>query len=481
MNPYSIPPLVSALLFACLGLLVFNQNRKSVINRSYLYFCITTVFWQGTWTILFNTQNPALANILVRFGYSFIVFLPVTFYQFNITLLRNSTSRLSRINFLIGTLFVIAAWTSNKFIAGYYEYSWGFYPKAGVPWHPIFLGFLSYLALMSNVELIKELSKSDIKPLRKIQLKYVLMANITYTLAATDFLVNYGVGFYPIGVLTIIISLSIIAYSILRLKLMDFNLVMRWGLAYFILISIIVAIFIPTAILSDRLLTKIFHFMPGVSILLAVCLSVLIFDPLRNFITRFVDLIIFKSPDFQSILVGVEEIIKNEKELTPLCEKLILNFKNIWGVEHAGLLIWDFHQSSFKLMPEKAFSEQIIMRVDQEIGENDFLVRTLENEKRLFPDGIIVEDEVTNFGASASPGERTTFWKIRRTMRWLGASICVPLLSEAKLIGFIVLGPKRNKSIYNNEDKKFLSHVAENITTAIRSFVFPAAVIKKEN
>jgi len=52
-------------------------------------------------------------------------------------------------------------------------------------------------------------------------------------------------------------------------------------------------------------------------------------------------------------------------------------------------------------------------------------------------------------------------------MRWVGASICVPLMIKSNLVGFIILGAKKNNTLYNDEDKKFLSHVSERISEAI--------------
>jgi GAF domain-containing protein len=56
-------------------------------------------------------------------------------------------------------------------------------------------------------------------------------------------------------------------------------------------------------------------------------------------------------------------------------------------------------------------------------------------------------------------------------MRWLGAAVCVPLMATDQLIGVIILGPKKNKFVYNNEDKKFLSHVAGMVSVTIKNHI----------
>jgi len=45
-----------------------------------------------------------------------------------------------------------------------------------------------------------------------------------YCLASSDFIVNYGIEFYPLGVLAILISLGIVTYAILKYRLMDITI-----------------------------------------------------------------------------------------------------------------------------------------------------------------------------------------------------------------------------------------------------------------
>jgi hypothetical protein len=155
---------------------------------------------------------------------------------------------------------------------------------------------------------------------------------------------------------------------------------------------------------------------------------------------------------------------------------LINHFKTIWHVDHAGFLIWNGATSSFELFPTGAFDNQIIAANKEIIGRADFLVKTLETERRLFPYGIAVDDELLTLVSRSSPGERATFQKIRRTMRWLGAAVCVPLMLNDDLVGFFVLGPKKNRMIYNDEDKKFLAHVAELVSDTIKGIILSQPV-----
>lgn len=79
---YSIlPALVAALFLAC-GLYVAVDRGRSRVTDAFLLLCLTTAVWQGTWAVLFQTEDAAVASVLVRVGYLFILFLPTALYQF---------------------------------------------------------------------------------------------------------------------------------------------------------------------------------------------------------------------------------------------------------------------------------------------------------------------------------------------------------------------------------------------------------------
>jgi hypothetical protein len=304
------------------------------------------------------------------------------------------------------------------------------------------------------------------------QIKFVMMAcAIGYLGGASNWLMWYGIHVPPYPSISISLYVTLIAYAIFRHRLMDFNLVLRWGIAYAILMACFILVVAPLIIFYEKLSQSYLHSNPGISTLLTICLLVLIFDPLKKKITKFVDQIVFQSPDFQLILNNIEIAIEESKNIQDLSLALSEKLKKIWLVDHSGLALWSFDHGSYQFLPDKEFASQIIKKMDLSIGKTDFLVKTLETERRLFSDGVILEDEINLIGEKSFPGEKMTFWKMRRTMRWLGASACIPLMQKKDLLGFIIMGKKKNSGAYNAEDKKFLTHVAEKIAAATNNLI----------
>lgn len=216
---YSILPALVSALFLGYGLYVVAERGLSRISGSFLALCITTVFWQGTWAVLFQVRDPVVAELLVRIGYLFIVFLPTCLYLF---LAELSESRADR-KYAIGSFAVAAvlagfALTTDLFVDGYYRYFFGPYPRAGVL-HPVHV--LQTVIVVSRGLYITFRAQQVAFGAQRARLRLVIASLFVYFLAAVDYLVNYGLGFYPPGVVFVAVSLGIIAIAVTKYELMS--------------------------------------------------------------------------------------------------------------------------------------------------------------------------------------------------------------------------------------------------------------------
>jgi signal transduction histidine kinase len=213
---YAIPTAFVSALFVVFGLYVFITQGITRLSGPFLLMCAATFAWQGTWTLLFQTDNPQLASVLVRFGYLFILFLPTTFYHFVIEV----AARRREQPFLFasyGLCLVLAALLpGHEVIAGYQAHFFGFYPVAG-PLHPVHVVQTVVLAGRCAQILLAARKEARGEARRRLDLCF---ANLClYSFAAIDYAVNYGYGFYPPGVLFITLSLGLLALMIVRYHL----------------------------------------------------------------------------------------------------------------------------------------------------------------------------------------------------------------------------------------------------------------------
>lgn len=227
---YSLLPTIVAVLFLVCGLYVVHQKGLNRVSTSFLVLCITTFFWQFTWAVLYQVNDPFTADFLIKVGYLLILFLPTSLYHF----LSEITERQRELPFVYVS-YVFAAFLgllllfTDLFINGHYDYFWGYYPKAGLI-HPLHV--LQTVIVVNRGLFITYQKQKIAKSSDKIKLRYCIVSLLIYFFAAADYLCNYGYEFYPPGVIFIAVSLGVIAVAITKYHLMDTAMLLAASVAH---------------------------------------------------------------------------------------------------------------------------------------------------------------------------------------------------------------------------------------------------------
>jgi two-component system, CAI-1 autoinducer sensor kinase/phosphatase CqsS len=216
---YSLLPALVSGLFIAFGFYVIAAKGLNRTTGSFFLLCMTTFFWQGTWSVLYSTEDPADADQLIRFGYVLIAFLPTTLYHFltEITALP-SERRWVILSYFVAGIFAILSMRSNLLVDGHYTYFWGYYPKAGML-HPLHV--LQTAVVVSRGLMIVWQQERIATHMQKSRLKLCIFSNLIYFFAAVDYLCNYGFEFYPPGVIFVAISLGLMSYAVSKYELMS--------------------------------------------------------------------------------------------------------------------------------------------------------------------------------------------------------------------------------------------------------------------
>jgi signal transduction histidine kinase len=227
---YSLIPTIVAILFLVFGLYVIKTKGVSRVTIAFLILCTSTFFWQMAWAVLFQIQDKELAIGVITIGWMLILFLPTSLYHFLIEITgRYSDLKFVYISYVVATLLMVLLITSNTVIDGYHEYFFGYYPKAGIL-HPIHLLQTSIVVLRGLFITYKK--QQIVQAEEKTKLNYCVIGLLIYFFAAIDYLCNYGVEFYPPGVIFILISLAIITLATTRHHVMENSRIIASSIAH---------------------------------------------------------------------------------------------------------------------------------------------------------------------------------------------------------------------------------------------------------
>jgi hypothetical protein len=216
---YSVLPAIVSALFLGYGLYVVAEKGFSRVTTSFFILCITTSFWQGLWAVLFQVRDPVLASILVKAGYLLILFLPTSLYWFLAEISeRPGERRWVTASYAVATVLGIFDVSTSLFVDGYYHFFFGYYPKAGLL-HPLHV--LQTVVVVNRGLYITFRQQQIAPPGKRIRLRMCIASLFVYFFAAIDYVCNYGVEFYPPGVVFVAISLGLIAVAVTRYDLMS--------------------------------------------------------------------------------------------------------------------------------------------------------------------------------------------------------------------------------------------------------------------
>jgi two-component system, CAI-1 autoinducer sensor kinase/phosphatase CqsS len=227
---YSVLPAVVAILFLAFGVYVVHSKGLNRVTTAFLILCITTFFWQFLWAILFQIEDEKLAQMLIKLGWLLILFLPTSLFHFLAEITgRQDVKKKVYVSYIFSIFLAAIHVTTNLIIQGHYHYSWGYYPKAGL-FH--FLHVLQTTTVVIYGLYISYQKQKIVQAGEKTKLQYCNVALLLFSLSAVDYLCNYGVDFYPPGVVFIAIALGLIALATVKYHAMDDSRMMAASLAH---------------------------------------------------------------------------------------------------------------------------------------------------------------------------------------------------------------------------------------------------------
>lgn len=293
---YSLLCLILSLLSLGQGSFVLIKNHRATINRSYFLFCVGIFLWLFPIALL-STKSFSLfaSTALAKIVFIGVNILPCAALHFTSEFLGSNKPRNTYLivifDYIASALFIFVLIFSNNFITGVYEYSWGYFPKGGII-HVADVLLVMSSAIYAVVLLmlgLKKIMSIEGRSKRYHECKAVLIAFIFVTMAGTDFLHNWGIDFFPVGSIFVTLFLTFINYAIFKHKLLGISVVLRSGIAYSILVSMVTALYFLAVYVSGMLVGDLTRVHSPALILVILALITFLFRPIEKWIHELID------------------------------------------------------------------------------------------------------------------------------------------------------------------------------------------------
>jgi len=455
-NFFAIPPLVASIFLFILAFLVLLRNPREKINRSYFYMNFSAFIWQLGYFFVYISRTEELADFWQRIVYLGVPFLAPTMYHFSINFFKNKNGYKFIIPYYIfAMIFSLLSVTTNFLIIGVKKYFWGYYTYVNIIPFSLFLAFWMIPVLYAIINLYIGFKKTDSQSaIERQQKKYLSLAFIVVYLASFDFVSVYGVGVYPLGYLSVIICLSLIAYSIVKFRLMDIRFVISRSVLYSLLTLIVAAAFATITFVSSKLFENL---TPGGTVLITIIASFLIvifLDPLKRLLAQATDRVFYKGKiDYQNVLFQVGEIIAREINLTKLARSIQETLKNKLKIKELDII----HKCQGENFCNIVKNNEVVFRSDS------ILLDYLEKNRQV----IVTEELPRRISEIKNFEEKAEIEKILNLLDERKCSMVVPVRTEHNLIAVFLIGSKLSGGAYNQEDINFFNILSPQIATAL--------------
>lgn len=441
---YIIPPLLSIGLGWSLAAVSIIKGRYRTENILFSLVCI----WWTLMPLIFLSHHIFKGNIglimtIERTFHFLYVYMPAI-----ILLYLQKSFALNKKNLVIASFalsVIISLFVPTKYyISGLYTYSWGYSAKGEVVFK--IFGTCAFMHLLYIIWFFIQKVKSVKNYTERLKLKYILLSFIA---SAILMIFNVpainGIDFYAYGNF-MFIPLTLIAYGVLRYRLMDIKSVLHITLIWAVLSSLI---FIPNIIIFKFIRPHLNEMNGLESFLFLVTwfiLNYIYFKRIKPVIDR-----LFNKQKINLIKTGVEfaESISYLKTLDSLIDTFksaltsSLYFKKIifFSRMEDGLIFRSRSGDIFEI-------------------END-LYNWFINDDRY------VEHDMMNTNPYYSPVSD----KMNALFGKMNCSYIIPLVRNNEMVGITFAGERVNLNNLNRDESLFLENIKRSMSISISNSV----------
>lgn len=441
MNIYAIPAALAFVINLALCLIVFFDNPKGIVNRVFTLCILSFVAWNAGELIMITSAHQEMALIGVKIIFCGVFLFPIFFLHFSYVFPQKFT------HFFDG-------WRSLLLYAGplailfpfilMLQVDIGRVLKIGSIFYYVFtfkgpleshilaiilaLIGLAYFA-WGVINFILAYGRTKISR-QRLQILYLLlgissMFFIGLVLHVANYLLDFGYSFFFVASLYSLLISFFFALAIVKYRLVDIHFIIRGGILYSILSGLVLVIYVLIIknvcdILAKKLETTSL-LVESVSVLVLVFLL----RPLERKVEEFIDRFLYRDRYlFRLKFFEFTRTLLNTLDLRALAQAAVEFISQALVVEIIGMWVLDEEKNAYSLISAR-----------RKLGEKIFppdspLVTFLQKANRVVELASLQEN----------PHLRLEVQELIEK----GFFMAIPFQWEEGLLGFLLLGEKRN-------------------------------------
>jgi signal transduction histidine kinase len=463
VNLFSLFGLINAITSLVLGSFVYFSNRKILANKLFGLMSFSIFVWSFFYFLWLKNIDGELVLMLLR-GFSLgATLIPVFYLHWVFALLGIEKKRKNviRVVYFLGFSFLGLNF-SPFFIQDFRQILYfPFWPIPGLAYH-LWLIFFFVCVLMGLFCLIRNYSIAE--GYKRQQILYVLFGSVVgFGGGATNFFLWYNIPIPPFLNFLVSFYTLILAYAVLKYRLMDIRIVIRSS-AIFLANLIITSILILSLLfLFDGFFNLNYNYQHLALFLSLLVLAILIFTILDDYLRKTISKKLF------TVLYNEERIIRNlikdlprALDIEQLSDIVINTLQNVFRIKLIAFCSINVKEGKFDIL------RKIGCHKDCDIS---FLIKNRIFLKYIidYYGPIILEELSSVIDEMSEENSKKVFLNIKVEMEKKGIKIIIPLVVKDRLVGLLFLGGKINNLAYSKRDVNLLNIISNQLSVSLEN------------
>jgi signal transduction histidine kinase len=392
---------------------------------------------------MYWSKNEQIAFLFANIAFFGVLQIPVSMLHFVSSFLGYNYRKFIYCLYLLNVPLALLQYKYFIFYEKIKICFWGYYPKAGVAYSIVFIEFC-LLFVFGLYLLFKNLRNKNFSVIRHQQIKYLFFSFSILVLGVGDYLTKFGdIQIYPFGYILILIFVITICITIVNFNLLDIRLVITNGTILVFLYIFVLGIPIYLGLYTKQ------WFISFILLFVFSTLAPLIF----RFLQRKAELILLAEQErYQQLLMQASTgMIEKDYDISKLSKLIVRIIKRSVKIVFVSLYIFDEAKNVYVNIDYRGRDKKVLKDFPKDIEFIEFM------KKKKKP-----------FFFSALPEQyKNELMKINS-----GITLIIPSIFKDRVIGFLLLGDKENRTLYSPRDIEVFGVLSNQAALAIENCMF---------
>ena len=422
---------------------VFLKNTKTSITKNFFILSLSVSMWLFCFAKIYGTVDLTVISFWAKIGLISMILVPIFFADFLFSFIDKRININIKIFFIAISFFLIALMLlSNLFVEKINFYSWGLYPKAG-RLNFIFIVYSIAAFVFPIYEVFKHSKSKEISSVQKQKVLYITCISVLFfvvfifdTLFFYEFFkFNIKPASYVLSLFCFAIAVIITSNRLNNLKVFIIKALIFSFIAVFVLlVSYRIEVFLANVPLSSL-----------ITFILTIS-SFLIYAKITKVIEN---ILLAKNNEYQNLLIHAASGMANEHNLDKLIKLISFIFLRDVKVGFVSIFIENKERKQFEMKTLRTF-----YRTDKKVisscGYEHPFINYIKHRENPF-----LFDEIPQYISNSFKFP----FKI---------GLIIPSF-DYNIKGFMIIGEKRNKDIFTNEDINIFKMLSRQTSLAMEN------------